>query len=368
MRPEAIDVDVAVVSRGPLRITIDEDGQTRIRRHAEIAAPVSGRLAESMVTVGDSVRAGAVVARLSPAPLDPRARDEAEAALRQATALTREARARMEQAQLALEDARKARTRAERLAASGGLATRDVEQAVMDVRLRERDVEAATSHQAAATQEERRARAAVMPTDPSRMTTGLVTLTSPMAGRVLRVFEEHDRVVPAGTRLIEVGDLSTVEVLVDVLSRDASSVAPGFPMVIRGGTGREYRASVARIEPAAFTKVSPLGVEEQRVNVVGRFEEAPVGLGDRFEVEVQIVLWQSDSALSLPVTALVPIDTTWAVYVVVGGRVTLRRVQIGRRGSIAVEVLSGVSAGDSTVAYPDERLQAGGRVHVVRRR
>lgn len=234
--------------------------------------------------------------------------------------------------------------------------------------MRERGVEAATSHATAAMQEERRARAALMPTDPSQMTSGVLTLTSPIAGRVLRVFEEHDRVVPAGTPLMEVGDPSTVEVLVDVLSRDAGSIAPGIPMLVRIGAGTEYRAHVTRIEPAAFTKVSPLGVEEQRVNVVGRFDAAPVGLGDRFEVEVRIVLWQHDSVLTLPLTALVPVDTTWGVYLVAGARATLRPVQIGRRSSSAAEVVSGVAAGDTIVAYPDERLETGGRVRAVRRR
>jgi HlyD family secretion protein len=125
---------------------------------------------------------------------------------------------------------------------------------------------------------------------------------------------------------------------------------------------------VTRIEPAAFTKVSPLGVEEQRVNVVGRFDEPPLGVGDRFEVDVRVVTWQRDRALSLPVTSLVPVDTSWGVYVVSGGRVRLRPVRIGRRGSTAAEVLDGVVAGDSIVAYPDERLRVGARVRALARR
>jgi HlyD family secretion protein len=266
-----------------------------------------------------------------------------------------------------LADARKALTRAEALGASGGLSARDVEQAQSDVRLRERDLDAATSHERAAMQDEQRARAALMPTDPTR-TTSVLTLRSPMAGRVLRVFEEHDRVVPAGTPLVEVGDLSTVEVLVDVLSRDAPSVQPGQAMIVSAASGTVYPATVTKIEPAAFTKISPLGVEEQRVNVVGRFDGLPVGLGDHFGVDVSIVLWKSESALSLPVTALVPVDTAWGVYVVTGGRAQLRLVRTGRRGSTAAEVIGGVVAGDSIVAFPDERIRAGARVRAVRPR
>ncbi|MFN8582467.1 MAG: biotin/lipoyl-binding protein [Gemmatimonadaceae bacterium] len=174
--PRALDVDIAVVSRGPLEITIDEEARTEIRHHAEVAAPVSGRVSNSTVVAGDVVTRGDIVARLAPAPLDPRARAEAEAALRESTSLLHEASARVAQARLALDDARKDRARTERLSATGAVAPRDLEAAVTAVRQREREVDAATARQAAATQEEQRARAALMPTDPAKTRAGTMTL------------------------------------------------------------------------------------------------------------------------------------------------------------------------------------------------
>ncbi|MFN8582466.1 MAG: HlyD family efflux transporter periplasmic adaptor subunit [Gemmatimonadaceae bacterium] len=176
------------------------------------------------------------------------------------------------------------------------------------------------------------------------------------------MFEEHDRVVAAGTPLVEVGDPSSIEVVIPVLTRDALSVTPRLPVRLRLGEGRTVRGEVVRVEPAAYTKLSPLGVEEQRVNVRARFLEAVSGVGDGYEVHASIVTWQTDSALSVPVTGLVPHDTGWAVYVVSRGRARLNPVAVGRRGGMAAEVLTGVAAGDTVVSYPDERLSVGTRL------
>jgi HlyD family secretion protein len=368
-RPPVYAVDMVRAEIGPLRVTVDEEGVARVREHMEITAPVSGRVAESEVVAGDSVVRGTVVVRLYPAPLDPRTRAQAIAAMEAARSLRREAEARVEQARVALAEARRARARAEHLAPSGAVAVRDLEQAVAEERLRGRDVEAAESHAQAAAQEERRARMSLMGADPLR--TGdraLVALRAPIGGRVLRVFEEHDRVVPAGTRLLEIGDPATLEVLVDVLTRDAAEIQPGAPMDVHTGEGPVLRARVKRVEPAAFTKVSPLGVEEQRVNVVGEFLDHPTGLGDQFEVDASIVLWESAHALKIPSGALVPVGNEWGVFAVIDGRARLRRLDLGRRGTREVEVGSGLREGDTVIVHPDDRIREDVRVTPSRRR
>jgi HlyD family secretion protein len=363
LRPTVYQVETAAVNIGPLRVTVDEDGLTKVQRHAEITAPVTGRLAESRVRVGDSVAVGTVVARLYPAPLDPRTREQAQASLEAARALRSEAKARVQQASVLLGEARRARSRAEALVPAGGLTARDLEQAVAEVQIREREFEAAVSRERAAGQEERRVRALLVEADPSQP--GLrapVAVRAPIGGRVLRVLEEHDRVVPAGTSLLEIGDPGDLEVVADVLTRDVGEINSGASMLVRVGGGRELKARVKRVEPAAFTKLSPLGVEEQRVNVVGEFLDPPLGLGDRFEVDVSIVLWESARALKVPAGALFPVDSGWGVFTVTDGRAQLRRVILGHRGARETEVLSGLRAGDMVIIHPDSRMQDGVRV------
>jgi len=363
LRPRAIPVETAVVDIGPLQVTLEEDGLTRVMRHVEIAAPVSGRLTESPLEAGDSVTVGALVGVLSPAPLDPRSRSEAEAALASARSLRRAAHALVEQAVVARDEAKRDRERSERLAASGTLARRDLESAVAAERIRDRELEAARAREAAAVQEERRARSALVGSDPgSPGGATAIALRSPMAGRILRLFEEHDRVVPAGTPLVEIGDPRSLEIVSDVLSRDATAIVPGMPMIVRVPGREPVRARVGRVEPSAFTKVSPLGVEEQRVNVIGTALPETLGLGDRFEVDVSIVLWEADGVLRAPSTALVPADAGWAVYVVDAGRARLRPVTVARRGVRDVQVASGLVAGERVIVHPDERLKDGIRV------
>jgi HlyD family secretion protein len=363
LRPTAYEVEVATVERGPLRVTVDDDGVTKIQRHVEITAPVTGRLAESRVLVGDTVIRGMVVARVSPAPLDPRSREQALASLEAARALRSEAKARIQQASVLLGEARRARSRTEALAHAGALTAKDLEQAVAEEKVRERDLEAATSRERAAAQEERRVRALLAQADPSEPDSrGPVAIRAPIGGRVLRILEEHDRVVPAGTSLMEIGDPSDLEVVADVLTRDVGQISSGAPMLVRVAPGRELKARVKRVEPAAFTKVSPLGVEEQRVNVVGEFLDSPTGLGDRFEVDVSIVLWESERALKVPGGALFPVDSGWAAFTMTGGRARLRSVTLGHRGARETEVLSGLGQGDTVIVHPDDRMRDGIRV------
>lgn len=363
LRPQPLAVETATAEVGPLQVTLDEDGLTRMVRHVVIAAPVSGRLTESLLRAGDSVTTGAVVGSLRPAPLDSRTRAGARAALASAEALRRAARSLVVEATVAHEEAHRERERAERLAQSGTIAQRELEAAVARDRTLEAALAAARSREASAAQEERRARSALVESDPEgqgRATS--ITLRSPMRGRVLRMFEEHDRVVPAGTPLVEIGDPRTLEIVSDVLSRDATAIVPGMPMIVRIPGREPVRARVDRVEPSAFTKLSPLGVEEQRVNVVAHGLPENLGLGDRFELDVSIVLWESERVFKIPATALVPAGSEWAVYVVEKGRARLRPVAVARRGVREVQIESGLSAGERVIVHPDERVKEGIRV------
>jgi HlyD family secretion protein len=368
LRPTTYDAEVVTVGRGLLRVTVDETAVTRMRHHAEVAAPVSGRVAECCVRVGDSVSPGMVVARVYPAPLDPRTREQAEAALASARSLREEAVARVQQARVTLDEARRARGRAAHLAEAGALATSELERAVDEERIRARELDAASARADAAAQDERRARLALVGADPENGASTPVLLRAAMSGTVLRVFEEHDRVVAAGTPLLEIGDPASLEIVIDVLTSDAAAIRSGALVLVSLGGPSPLRAHVTRIEPAAFTKVSPLGVEEQRVNALAAFDSPPPGVGDQFEAEVSIVVWERADALKVPVGALVRVPDGWRVFVGSGNRARLRAVEVGQRGTQEAEVLEGLEAGERVVLHPDERLRDGSRIRTVVRR
>jgi HlyD family secretion protein len=362
MRPTVLDVDVAVVEPGPLMVTIDEDGMTRLRDHATIAAPVPGRLLAGALRAGDDVKRGQVVARIAPAPLDERGRSQAEAALAAAGAARTQAEARARQAEVLLDRAQREQIRAERLGAAGAVSAQAVEVAQAETRMRERDLDAARSAIQSAVQSEIQAREALLGTG-RQSSEGIVAVVSPLSGQVLRVIEEHERVLPAGTPLLDVAAPGDVEIEVDVLSTDAARIAPGARMIVHLPDGTDLEANVSRVDPAAFTKVSPLGVEEQRVNVIGRFRERPTGFGDGYRVATSIVLWSAEAVLTIPSSALVPADVEgWGVYVVEDGRARFRPIQTGQRGARLVEVVSGLKAKDTIIQHPDERISDGVRV------
>lgn len=361
MRPEKLAVELVEVMPGPLSVTIDEDGVARFRNHATVAASITGRLLATTLRAGDSVTRGQVIARITPAPLDERSRTQAEAALAAARSTRAQSEARARQAEVLLDQARRDRARAERLGGAGAVSAREVEAAQSDERLRERDLDAARSAVDAAKQAERQAAQALLGSGPMA-TAGAVEVRSPLSGRVLRLVEEHERVVIAGTPMLEVGSGDDVEVEVDVLSSDATRIRPGTRMIVRVPDGPEVEAAVTRIEPAAFTKISPLGVEEQRVHVIGRFSRPPEGLGDGFRVVASLVLWSAESVLTIPSSSLVPSGEGWGVFVVRNGRASLQPITLGHQGSRMMEVVAGLKAKDLIVAHADERVSDGTRV------
>jgi len=367
LRPSPLPVDVARVESGPLMETVDEEGQTRVRDRFVITAPVTGELRRIQLREGDSVVRGQVVASLEPAPLDARGRAQAEARLEAAEDAERVADAALAAAVAAVEQAKRTRARADSLAAMGLLAPEEREKAELAEVSRIREREGADFKAQAAAHDVEAARGALLAAGRSPAGAGTtITVRAPVAGRVLRLVEQSERVVLAGAPLLEVGDPKRIEVVADFLSSDAVKVHSGDTMLIEEwGGGRSLLGRVRMIEPSGFTKVSALGVEEQRVNVVGDFQDDPGRLGDRFRVEVRVVLWRADTVLQVPSSALFRQGERWYAFVVEQGRIRRREVEIGHRGAFDAEVLRGLNQGDVVVRHPSDKLADGVRVRAA---
>jgi len=357
LRPTRVPVELTPAVRGPLRVTIDEEGRTRVRDRYVVVAPVAGRVARITLEEGAPVTRGTVVAQVSAAPLDPRSRDEAAARLRAAEDAGSAAAAVVSQARASLDQATRSRARAESLYARNLLSAEQREVAALAETTAARQVEAADFHAQAAAHDVEVARAAE--------TTGagaMLQLRSPVRGRVLRIPEKSERVVAAGTPLLELGDPSRLELVVDLLSQDAVKVHPGDRMLV-GEWGGDHllEAHVRVVEPSGFTKVSALGIEEQRVNVIADLDESPPQLGDGYRVEARVIQWEG-TALKIPASALYQDGTQWRVFVAQGGRARSRAVTIGHRNPDEVEVVAGLAAGDSVIRYPTDKLADGARI------
>ena len=363
MRPDVVEVEVATVTRGPLRVTVDEDGETRVRERYVLSAPVTGRLVRVELEVGDSVAAGDVVARVYPLPLDTRAREEVAERLRAAEATEAAAEATVARAEAVWGEARRSLERLERVEAEGYLTPQRMDEARTAERSAALSLEQARRAAEATRHEAAAARATLQ--GSAGAASGTPTLVrAPAAGRVLRLWEECERAVAAGAPIAEVGDPDDLEVVVDVLTEDAVRLAPGATALVSAGPRADtLRGRVLRVEPAAFTKVSPLGVEEQRVNVVVAFDGPPPVLGDRFRVDASLVAWEAADALRVPVGALFRTGGGgWGVFVVEEGRARLRALELGERGRREAEARSGLDEGEAVILYPGEAVEEGARV------
>ena len=362
LRREPVPVDLGRSDRGPLVVKVDEEGKTRVVDRFVVSAPVAGRLSRLEVHEGDALARGDVVARLDPVPLDARTRAELSARHESTRAAERAARARELQAAAAAEQAKRNRDRIEKLAKKGVMAPEEREQAELAETVRLRELEAARLVARAAGFEAAAAKAALLAAE-SGGGEALTVVRCPVAGRVLKIIEESERAMVAGTPLLEVGDPSKLEVVLDVLSRDAVRVRPGARMWLEEWGGPEaLPATVRLVEPSAFTKLSALGVEEQRVHVVGDLDRPPAALGDRFRVEARIVVDEVKDVVRIPASALFRKGEAWAVFAVVEGRARLRMVETGLANRTHVEIRGGLAPGDAVVLHPSDRVVDGGRV------
>lgn len=366
--PSPVPVEVVPVGRGPLVVTVDEEGETRVRSRYVVSSPLHGRVLRIELEPGDSVTKGAVVARLqpeSPPLLDARARAEAAAVVEASRAALGRARAEEQRARTALGQAQRELSRARELD-QGGLATgQQLDTREAEMRAARDAVEAASFAARAAESDVLRAQARLAPA--TRATgDGVVTVTAPVDGVVLKRMRESESVVPAGDPLLEIGDPSRLEIVADLLSTDAVRVRAGARVIIdQWGGDQPLDATVRRVEPSGFTKVSALGVEEQRVNVVLDFADpakAFASLGDAYRVEVRIVTWESSDVLTVPTGALFRQRDDWAVYVVAGDRAQVRRVTLGQRTGQEAEVLEGLDVGELVILHPGDTLTDNVRV------
>ena len=371
LRPQPIAVETAAVTRGPFEQTVVDDGKTRVRDRYVIAAPLAGRVERIRLEPGDPVRQGQAVALLTPtAPAFLDARTARELQERVGAAEAQAARAKAETLKLLAQrdQARADLERQTKLAGGGFVSATAREQAELALRTAERSVEAARYAEEAAGHELAQARAAL-----ARYRSGAPgakwEVTSPVTGSVLKVIQKSESPVTLGAPLLEIADARSLEAVVDVLSQEAVAIRPGMAARIEIGTGvAPLPALVRLVEPAAFTKVSALGVEEQRVNVILDFA-GPLDriwtIGDAFRVEAYIVTHRVESAVKVPVGALFREGEGWTVFVVDGKRATKRAVKVPRRNGAEAMVEDGLAPGDRVIVYPSDALRDGAKIEIT---
>lgn len=365
--PQPVAVDLAAVDRGRLEVTVDEEGETQVKEIYRISAPITGKLERVDIQVGDRVLAGQRIARVR--PVDPPIRDmrsrlEMSATSKAAGAAVLLAEAQVRQAESDLKFARSDLARAQILADKGVISSRAREQAELNLSVKQAEVRKAEAGLELRRREFQSARMHEL--EPNQMQLQVaedqccIAITAPSSGVVLKVLTESEQVVQAGTTLLETGDPHDLEIVVDLLSSDAVGIAPGTSARIEdwGGDGI-LEAKVRRVEPAAFTKVSALGIEEQRVNVVLDFVSAPEmwrDLGHAFKVTVRIIRSDRDDVLRIPLGALFRSDQDWAVYTAQDSRAKLTLVKLGKFSLTHAEALAGVTQEDLVVMFPSDKI------------
>jgi HlyD family secretion protein len=370
--PQPVDVEVATLTRGPFQRAIDEDGKTRVRERYVVSAPLAGRLLRVELKPGAPVQVGTVLATLVPsAPtlFDTRTEQELVERLGAAEAEQLRARGAVERSRVALEQAKADFARAAQLAAQGFTSKESLERFQREVELKTKDLELAQFNEHVAQHQTALARAAQSRTrqDLAGKAGGQSwQIRSPVAGQVLRVVQESENVLPTGAPILELGDPRNLEVVVDVLTADAPAIRPGAEVELdHGGNVRPLAGRVRLVEPAAFTKISALGVEEQRVNVVIDFVAGSAdwqNLGDAHRVDARIIVEKRGDALTIPLGALFKRGDDWSTFVVADGRARLRIIQLGPRGALQAVVENGLESGERVVVYPSDAVRDGARV------
>jgi HlyD family secretion protein len=330
-----------------------------------LASPVAGRLKRIEIHAGDPVKAGEIVATIDPVPLEPQQRATLEARLQTAQELEREATARVQRAEADSSQAKSDLERATKLAAQGVIAREALEKAQTADKTANKELDAALFKSKAAASQVEEARAALLAVAPDPAGIKMVHLRSPVAGRVLRLIEQSERVVGQGTPVVSIGYTPRLEIVADYLTTDAVKISAGMPARIEEwGGGNPISARVRLVEPSAFTKISALGVEEQRVNVVLDFVSAPEQLGDAYRVEVRVITWERPGALKVPLSALFRRGDDWNVFVAENDRARRRIVKIGHESDLEAEVLDGLREGDQVIVHPGNELGDAGRIRI----
>ncbi|SPS00085.1 efflux RND transporter periplasmic adaptor subunit [Cupriavidus taiwanensis] len=365
MTPAPLEVDTVHAVRGPLEVTTSEEGETRSKERFVVTAPVSGRLMRIGLREGDLVEAGQVLAELAPLPLSAREREEVRARVAAARAMRREALERVRHAAEDYAQAQRERERIDRLVRERFLSAQAGERAANLGITAGNELAAAQARASAALEEVRVAEAGMLALrEIQGGSSSMVAVTAPVAGAVLELPERSERIVSAGTPLLTVGDPHDLEIVAELLSTEAVKVQAGMPVHIDGWGGEaQVSGIVRRVEPHAFTKVSVLGIEEKRTNVIIDVMEPPAQLGDGFRVIARIRLWREENALKIPVSSIFRCETaSWCVFSVVNGRAARREVRVGHRNAEETELLDPLPKGLPLIRYPSNDLTHGQRV------
>jgi HlyD family secretion protein len=364
--PKKIPVEIRDVSRGPLLVTIEEEGRARLKDRFVISAPVSGYMLRNNVKVGDVIRRGEAVALLQPLPsqpLDKRSRDEAQAVVSAAEAALRAAQERQKAALADSEYLEKQLARVKNLYAKHYVAKDQFDQAEAGAQKAEAAVLAAAASVKVAHFECERAKAALRGISLGGGKLERITVPAPIDGTVLKIYRESEGPVRAGEPLVEAGNLRNLEVYVEALSSDAVKIRRGTRVLFeRWGGEATLEGIVRRVEPAGFTKISSLGVEEQRtlviVDIVSPFEMWK-SLGDGYRLEAGFIIWEEKDVLQVPAGALFRSGEDWAVFVAEKGRASLRTVKIGQRNGLSAQILSGLREHERVIIHPDDKVKGG---------
>jgi len=368
--PKPIIVEFGVVARAPLTVRVSEEGKTRVRNRYVVAAPVAGKMRRVPLKPGDTVTAGkSVLTTIEPAAsplLDPRARAQAQAVVSMHEAARGKATESLAAVRSALKMAEADRDRMRAVRREGTISGSDRDRMESEAAVKAAEMRAAEFSLQVIDYELAQARA-VLERPEGALSNNLVEVKSPVTGCVLKVMQESETIVTPGTPILEIGDPTDIEIEAEILSRDAVTMKPGDAVDIEqwSGNASPLKGRVRRIEPAAFTKISALGVEEQRVIVLSDLVEVPdaaKSLGDRYRVEVRVTVWHADDVLAVPSGALFREGNIWKTYIYQNGRARLTPIETGHSDGRLTEVLSGLRAGDKVLLHPPDAVRDGASV------
>jgi HlyD family secretion protein len=366
--PKPLPAESAVAAHGAMKVTVDEDGQARVKDRYVVSAPLAGSLARIELDPGDGVKEKQVLAHIAPvqpALLDTRSKASAEARLAQAVAAQKQSQVQIERAQTNFDLSKTELERNQKLFEKGAGSRQALETAELNERRSTAELESQRFGARVAEFEVDMARAALVRLPGSRETGSQLEIPSPVSGRVLKVMHKSEGVVQPGTQLLEVGDPAALEVVVDVLTSDAARIAPGAPVVLDRWGGNPIEGRVRRVEPSAFTRLSALGVEEQRVNVLidlTSLRDQWTALGDGYRVEAHITVWDAPDVVRVPASAVFRQENGWALFQVADGRAKLTKVELGQRTTREVQVVKGLNGGEKVIVHPSDKIADGVKV------